>query len=110
MPKRVVIALFVTSATTAFAQTTPTVVIRPNVAPAEVAPWIYRKGNLRVSIGCAEDEATPSTGRALTLDAIPQIAQRVNGSWATLTDSDGNDSSIWNASDVGYLLAPGHHH
>jgi hypothetical protein len=112
MHKRVVIALFVSSATTAFARpsATPTVVIHPNVAPAQVAPWIYRKGNLRVSIACADEQATPATGLAVAVDGLPQLAQQVNGRWATYSDADGNDSSLWNESDTGYLIAPGHHH
>ena len=117
MHKRVVLALFVTSTTTTtvFAQpstatATPTVVITPSVAAAEVAPWIYRKGNLRVSIVCADSQATPDAGLTVTVDGMPQSAQRTNGLWSTYSDSDGNDSSLWNASDTGYLLEPGRHH
>lgn len=112
MHKRVVLALFVSSTTTAFARpaATPTVVIRPNVAAEQVAPWIYRKGNLRVSIACADAQATPEAGLALSVDGIPQRAQRTNGRWATFSDADGNDATSWDASDTGYLLAPGRHH
>jgi hypothetical protein len=112
MHKRVALALFVSSTTTVFARpsnttpTTPTVVITPRVSHAQVAPWIYRKGNLRLSIACAESQATPDEGLALSIDGLPQPAQR----WATYTDSDGNDSPLWNASDTGYLLEPGRHH
>lgn len=116
MHKRVALALFASSATTALARpsttlpTTPTVVIAPRVAVVQVAPWIYRKGNLRLSITCAESQATPEEGLVLSVDGLPQPAQRINGRWSLYTDSDGNDSSLWNASDTGFLLAPGRHH
>src|SRR4051794_11144148 len=103
MHQRVVLALLVSSTTSAFARpaVTPTVVIQPNVAAAQVAPWIYRKGNLRLSIACAEAQAIPEEGLALSVDGVPQLARRVNGRWSAYTDVDGNESTAWNASDTG---------
>ncbi|HEY1551992.1 MAG TPA: hypothetical protein VGG28_29400 [Kofleriaceae bacterium] len=89
--------------------TTPTVVAAPQVT-TNVAPWIARKGNLRLSIVCAESWVTPNDGLGVSVDGRPTDAQGLNGSWGNYTDSDGNNGETWNASDTGYLLQPGPHH
>jgi hypothetical protein len=113
MDKRFVtgFALLVSS-TSAFAQTatTPTVVATPDPTVDQVAPWIARKGNLRLSIACADSMATPDDGLAVAVDGAPLDSRALNGNWSSYTDNDGNTGDAWNASDTGYLLAPGHHH
>jgi hypothetical protein len=124
MVKRILIALLASSAPalaqpgvtdpetpppTAPQATTPTVVAAPPNTE-NVAPWIARKGNLRLSIACAETWVTPSDGLGVTVDGQPTDAQGLNGRWGTYTDDDGNTGEAWNATDTGYLLQPGAHH
>jgi len=109
MVKHVLLVLVLSS--TAHAQAvTPTVVAAPNVAAPQVAPWIARKGNLRVSIACAESWATPDGGLQLSVDGAAIDPQRVNGRWSSYVDGDGNTGTVWSSTDTGYLLAPGRHH
>src|SRR6201999_2042611 len=89
--------------------TTPTVVAAP-ADVTNVAPWIARKGKLRLSIACAESWVTPNDGLGVTADGHPTDPQGVNGHWGSYVDSDGNTGETWNATDTGYLLQPGPHH
>jgi hypothetical protein len=98
MANRVLIALFVSSSASAFAQPaltapasgTPTTVVTPQDLP--VAPWIEQRGNLRLSIACGDVWAsTPDDGLDVQVDGASIDADRVTGRSA------------------GYLVAPGHH-
>ncbi|HEY4239130.1 MAG TPA: hypothetical protein VGM88_04915 [Kofleriaceae bacterium] len=104
MVKRVLFVLVATAAGPAFAQPaltpvqpapsqqplTPTIVT-PTYG-GQLAPWIQRGGNLRLSISCGELFATtPEDGLDVQIDGAPLDPQRV-GSFNT-----------------GYLVAPGHH-
>src|ERR1700744_4880641 len=69
--------------------TTPTVVAQPQ--PVEnVAPWIARKGNLRLSIAAADTWVTPSDGLGVTVDGQAIDPQGLNGRWNNYVDGDGN--------------------
>jgi len=93
---------------TAHAQAvTPTVVASPG---PDVAPWIARKGNLRVSITCAESRASADHGLQLTVDGALLDPRRINGHESAHIDDDGNIGTAFDASDVGYVVAPGWHH
>src|ERR1700744_5142997 len=105
MAKRILLALLVTSAP-AFAQpATPTVVEQATPPPANVAPWIARKGNLRLSITCGDTWVTPDDGLAVAVDGVGTDPQGINDG-ADIVDA----GQVWNARDTGYLLAPGPHH
>src|SRR5579863_3114373 len=92
---------------------TPAVVEGVQPETANLQERIYRKGNLRLSIMCADTWATPDTGLSLTVDGAALDAQRFNGRWSfySESDADGNVDSgeVWLPTDVGYLLAPGRH-
>ena len=128
MIKRLALALLA-SASPALAQpaatpssdATPTTVETVKPEAATLRPRLYRKGNLRLSIMCAETWATPDSGLTLTVDGAAVAPQRINGRWSFYADSpisgdddDGVDvvdtGEVWNPTDVGYLLAPGQHH
>jgi hypothetical protein len=124
MVKRILLALLASSAPalaqpaatdpetpppTAPEATTPTVVAAPPVA-IDVAPWILRRGNLRLSIACAETWVTPDDGLTVSVDGQAIDPQRLNGHYNNYVDNDGNDNQVWNATDTGYLLQPGSHH
>ncbi len=120
--KRVWLVLLLSAPGTALAQeddsapaaATPAVVERVEPETAKLPERIYRKGNLRVSVRCAETWASPDTGLSLTVDGRALDAKRLNGRWSFYSDvdSDGNVDSgeVWIPSDVGYLLEPGRHH
>ena len=90
------------------AVTTPAVVEARDPALDVVAPQLAHGGNLRVSIACAEHWVTPVDGLVVTADGAPVPPRRENGFWSTVSDDDGT-SDVWSATDVGYLVAPGHH-
>jgi opacity protein-like surface antigen len=74
-----------------------------------VSPPLYRTGNMRVAVACADFVATPDTGLAVTLDGAPLPALRTNGAPSVITNEDGSSSSTWAATDIGYLVEPGKH-
>ncbi len=120
--RRLACGLLVSAPSTAFARPTDTVVgtttpavvegVRPETSTFQQRE--YRKGNLRLSIMCADTWATPDSGLSLTVDGATLDAQRFNGRWSFYSESDVDgdvdSGELWLPTDVGYLVAPGRHH
>src|SRR5450755_3756426 len=86
----------------------------PKLAAAQpepaVAPSLYGTGNLRIEMACADYQVTPQDGLVVQVDGLPLRALRINGDLGTSYDDDGNPSTTWSATDIGYLVNPGERH
>jgi hypothetical protein len=92
----------------------PIVIVLALTAAASAEPQVlaplYRTGNLRVDVLCADFWATPDRGLAVTVDGVRTEPLRINGTYVTNTNDDGSLYSSWSPYDVGYLVEPGPHH
>ena len=61
-------------------------------------------GNLRVDVRCADFWATPEHGLRVSLDGVAQPG-RMNGA----TELAYGHYNVWEPTDVGFAVAPGHH-
>lgn len=73
-------------------------------------PALFGDGNLRISLACADTFLTPENGLQVSLDGAPIEPVGTNYQSYLWTDTDGNLSAGSAPTDVGFLVAPGHHH